>query len=922
MLGQLAMRLEVMRIPEMRAQYVWIFNEQGVYIMERKNSSLNFSLIGQVVLIIAIIFLAAANASGQEDLETANTLNQQVIKLYNEGRYQEAIPLAERSLAIVEKALGPEDRRVAISLNNLGLLYQATGEYSRAEPLLQRSLVIRELETATTLELQAFQLYYVNMFSYVRDSWEAIPLAERALTIRENALGPEHQDVAASLNNLAMLYSDMVGDHSRAEPLYQRSLAIKEKALGPEHPDVALRLNNLARLYIAMGDYGRAEPLYQRSLSIIEKAPTPGQLSALEIEGDIGRFYLAQGKLDEAYQIFKKQEKKEYISHELSKYYLLTGNHQEAARRYSQIMEEFVRFERRGDPHRQGVTIGLGLAKEGLKQYAEAARAFEEAVAVMEEERIGLDPYGKTHFLSGEAGLFKRIEAYEGLVRAKAAMQDQAGAFFWSEHTKARQLIDALPRGKTAGVLPASLSQREQELTTKLAELYRQPEAFDEKELSRARQELARFVETLQKEQPLYAAVNYPQPLPVSQFKLHGGEALIAYEVTEEKTLGWLIRDGKIITSVNIPISRKDLTEKITRYRKCFESVENYDELAQFDPHLGKALYDLIIKPFAGHLTPKDRLIIVPDEILGILPFETLVANHPEEITWKVGEYGPVPQEVTYLGDMFPISYSQSATTLTLSRTLQPAVASPSDKMLVLADPVFDLTDARLENQSTLLAQKPDEYQMHLRRAVAEGFKGLDAKPEFGRLYATRQLGEKLGGIYPGSIEVLKGLDASERELRRKLLDRYGYHVFATHGILDNQIPYIQEPALMLSQVGINPRVPEEDGFLTMSEVMGLRLQAQLVALTACSTGVGKRLTGEGVMGMGRAFQYAGAQSVLMSLWSVEDESTNLLTERLFSHLKEGKSRMEAIRQARADLRQTGYEHPFFWAPFILVGKQ
>ena len=909
-------------------------------------------------------------ASCQEDLETANRLNQQMEQLYNEGRYQEAIPLVERALAIRKKVLGPEHRDVATSLHSLAWLHYFIGDYSRGELLHRRSLSIWKKVLGPKHPYVAKSLVgLAGVYQAMGDYRRAEPLYLHALEILEEIQGPEQPDVAATLNNLGLLYYSMgdyghaeplfrrsvaivekvgyehrdvaaahnnlgllyhaMGDYGHAEPLYQRSLAITEQVLGHDHPNVAASLVCLSKLYHAMEDYSRAEPLYERALAIFEKVLGPDHPHVELTKGHIGILYLAQGKLDEAYQILKEGEKWGW-SICLGQYHLFKGNLQEAARHFQLASENLRKIH---DANLVSATIGLGLALEGLKQYAEATKAFEEAVDLIEEQRAGLDPAGKTHFLSGEAGLFKRIEAYEGLVRVKAAMQDQAGAFFSSEHTKARALLDALPRGKTAGVLLASLSQQEQELTTKLRGLYKQREAtfgknpelfkqIDEQELPQARQELARFVETLRKEQPLYAAVNYPQPLPVSQIKLNAGESLIAYEVTEEKTMGWIVRNGKIITSVNIPISRKDLTQKITGYRKCFENVTDYKQLSQFEPHKGKALYDLLFKPFAGYLVSGDQVIIVPDEILGILPFETLIVNHPEEITWKAGQYGPFPQEVTYLGDMFPISYSQSATTLTLSRTLQPAMASPSDKLLVLTDPVFDLNDARLEKQSILLAQKSDDYQMHLRRAVAEGFKGIDAKPEFGRLYATRQLGEKLGGIYGGSIEVLQGLDAGEPELRRRPLDQYTYQVFATHGILDNQIPYIQEPALMLSQVGTNPQVPEEDGFLTMSEVMGLRLQAQLVALTACSTGVGKRLTGEGVMGMGRAFQYAGAQSVLMSLWSVEDESTNLLTERLFIHLKGGKSRMEAIRQACADLRQAGYEHPFFWAPFILVGEQ
>jgi tetratricopeptide (TPR) repeat protein len=133
-------------------------------------------------------------------------LNSEIRKLYGQGKYDEAIPLAERALAIREKAFGPEHPKVAEALNNFGLLYRTKGDYARAEPLHQR-----------------------------------------ALAISEKAQGPEHPDVAEALTKLAILYQTK-GDYARVEPLYQRALAIREKILGPEHPDVALDLNNLAAL--------------------------------------------------------------------------------------------------------------------------------------------------------------------------------------------------------------------------------------------------------------------------------------------------------------------------------------------------------------------------------------------------------------------------------------------------------------------------------------------------------------------------------------------------------------------------------------------------------------------------------------------------------------------------------------------------
>lgn len=222
------------------------------------------------------------------------------------------------------------------------------------------------------------------------------------------------------------------------------------------------------------------------------------------------------------------------------------------------------------------------------------------------------------------------------------------------------------------------------------------------------------------------------------------------------------------------------------------------------------------------------------------------------------------------------------------------------------------------------MAQR-DEYQMRLIRVMEEEWKGGQAKgPAFPRLITTGRLAEKLKGSYRDGVEILRGPEATEPELRKRPLREYGYQLFATHGILDGEVPYIREPALVLSQVGVNSQERERNGFLTLTEVMELKRDAEIAALTACNTGVGKNQTGEGVMmGLGRAFQYAGARAVLMNLWSVEDESNNhLLTEKFFGHLKAGADRLEALRLARAELRQAGYEHPFYWVLFILVGER
>ena len=204
------------------------------------------------------------------------------------------------------------------------------------------------------------------------------------------------------------------------------------------------------------------------------------------------------------------------------------------------------------------------------------------------------------------------------------------------------------------------------------------------------------------------------------------------------------------------------------------------------------------------------------------------------------------------------------------------------------------------------------------RKRLPESTSVVDVGKIFPRLPKTEELAREMGSLFGSRAQVLQGLDARENKVVEAFLSPYCYLLFATHGILDHTVPWIREPALVLTQVG-NPK--GYDGFLTMTEIMGLKLEAEVAALTACQTGVGEHVTGEGVMGMGRAFQFAGSGNVVVSLWPVAEDSATQFTSTFFRYLRQGKEPREAMRLARSQIRRQGYEHPFYWAAFILVGR-
>jgi CHAT domain-containing protein/Tfp pilus assembly protein PilF len=227
-------------------------------------------------------------------------------ELYRTGKYADAIPLAQRVLALREKALGPNHPDVALALNNLAVLYLNQGRYADAEPLYRRALAMKE--TALGRDHPDVALFLHNLASLYRKQGryaDAEPLFKRSLAIWEKALGRDHPNVAQSLNGLAALYDDQ-GRYADAEPLLKRSLAIKEKALGRDHSDVALALNNLAWLYQTQGRYADAEPLYRRALAIYEKALGRDHPDVAMSLSNLAALYRAQGRYADVEPLYQR----------------------------------------------------------------------------------------------------------------------------------------------------------------------------------------------------------------------------------------------------------------------------------------------------------------------------------------------------------------------------------------------------------------------------------------------------------------------------------------------------------------------------------------------------------------------------------------------------------------------------------------
>ena len=348
--------------------------------------------VGQVI--------AQVSSQDQEALAQAKRLNQQAMELYQQGKYNEAIPLAEKALAIFEKVLGENHLDVATSLNNLALLYQFQGRYSESEPLYQQALAIYKAQLgdnhpSTATSINNLALLYQSQGRYS----EAEPFYKEALAIWKKQLGDNHPDTAQSLNNLAELYRSQ-GRYSEAEPLYKQALAIREKQLGDNHPDTAQSLNNLALLYQFQGRYSESEPLYQQALAIYKAQLGDNHPSTATSINNLALLYQSQGRyseaeplLKQALAIFKQQLGDNHPDtaqslNNLAGLYQSQGRYSEAELLLKQALA--IRKAQLGDNHPDTATSLNNLAElyrsQGRYSEAEPLYIYKQALAIWKKQ--------------------------------------------------------------------------------------------------------------------------------------------------------------------------------------------------------------------------------------------------------------------------------------------------------------------------------------------------------------------------------------------------------------------------------------------------------------------------------------------------------------------------------------------------------
>lgn len=367
--------------------------------------------------------------------------------------------------------------------------------------------------------------------------------------------------------------------------------------------------------------------------------------------------------------------------------------------------------------------------------------------------------------------------------------------------------------------------------------------------------------------------------------------SLAEFYLGENRSFVWLFARGQFFYKV-LP-SRKEIENAVKPYLGTLAAPPNP---LYIDRDLAKlrgqseALFAMLFGGLSDHIAAGDRLIIVPDGVLHYLPFETLVHNE------------------RYLVEDHQISYSPSASTLVKSQNSKGGV-EPGGRMDLLAfgDPIFGADIRASVTRKT--RKRPIDVLRDAR--TSSGF-------HLAPLPRTRDEVQYIANLFPADrTRIYLGKDSTEDAVKRESLRQYRRLHFATHSLIDETSPSRSAVVLTLKDS------PDEDGFLEVNEIYDLDLDCDLVVLSACQTGRGQLLSGEGIVGLSRAFLYAGARSVVVSLWSVSDISTGHLMKNFYQHLAGNLGNAAALRLAKLEMLHSVAEtrHPYYWAPFIAIGK-
>ncbi|HKQ59244.1 MAG TPA: CHAT domain-containing tetratricopeptide repeat protein [Candidatus Eisenbacteria bacterium] len=896
-------------------------------------------------------------ALGPDDLRVGHGLNNLGEVLRNSGDHAAARPVIERALAIKTKNLGAEHPDAVMTRMNLGILEFESGHITTSRAILEE--VLRIQEKTLDAEDPAVARTLNNLGNVLREAGEltrARQMFERALTIRQKVQGADHPEVATTLGNIAIVLT-LLGDGQGGRQAYEQALGVHERGVGRGNAEHAGALNNLGLHLHEMGDLAGAKEQLTRSLEMLERSVGPDHFDVGQTAVNLATVLRDQGDVAGAEKYFARGiatlEKAAGPEHSMVGTALLAraamlrrmrnpeaatlahravaiaekslgSNHPDVAKA---LALEAALFLDRSD-RASALTSALRAEQIGREHLSLMAAALSEEQALRYAETR---PGGLSLALSVAGGpdvATARGSVLDAVIRTRALVLDEMA----SRH---RALDTSDPETARLVEELSGTSQRLANLAVRGPDTSH-PERYLPA-LTEARSERDRAAELLARR-----SVQVRQRLDLSRaglteitHALRPGQALVSYVLfgvdsggpapdpgtaTGRQYLAFVLRQGQSYPDVIRLGAAGGIDSLVTAWKEEAgrrPSTGTFSTGERLYRSRAAALRQRIWDPVQTRLGKAQTVFIVPDGSLSLVSFGAL----PVGVSRYLVESGPLIHYLSAERDLLP-----------------PPPGGKGRGLLAIGAPAFDAAPMVAVAANTGKPGEPGGASAGPFRSAlpaCDRFRTAQFRGLPGTLRETEEIRsrwDRASGTTPdGRGKLLTGAEATERAFKNEAPGHRVLHI-ATHGFfLGGDCGSLGLHLSGLVLAGANQRMTagpdEEDGVLTAEEVGALDLTGvEWAVLSACETGVGDIQEGEGVLGLRRAFQIAGARTLIMSLWSVQDEAARAWMAHLYeARLGQGRSTAEAVRfacrSALQERRKRGDStHPFYWAAFVAAG--
>jgi CHAT domain-containing protein len=893
--------------------------------------------------------------------EEATTLQSLGASHYLLGESRQSLDYLTQALALHRK-LGNRGGE-ASALNSIGGVYRDLGDLPKALDYFGQSLPLRRAAGDRRGEgITLNSIAATN--SDLGNKQKALDSFNQALA-RFQAIN-DRREQAIILSNIGSLYLSL-GEKDRALDYLGQSLALR-RAVGDRRGE-AFTLQTIGRAYDGLGERQKALDHFNQALALFQAVGDPnGQAAALN---SLGVTHSAAGEKQKALGFFERAAQlAQTLGNRRGEAYTLTnigliqdflGEKQKALDYYRQSL---ALFQAAGDREAEARSTYYVARIERDQGNLDAAWArLETALGLIESLRteVSSQELRASYFASRQDYYQFGVDLLMRMHKSQPAQNFNALALQTNERARARSLLETLSeaRADIRQGLDASLLERERELQQQLnrkEQLRMQllsrkhtPEqaAAAEKELRELTTQYQDLRTHIKTGNPRYAALTQPQPLTLAEIQqqvLDADTLLLEYSLGEERSYLWAVSQ-EAIASFELP----KRAEVEAAARGFYDALVAFNQpsrrananaprsMAPAKPlEAGAALSRMLLAPVAAQLGGK-RLLIVADGALQYVPFAALPSplggaesrvSRPALRGQSRGSQNAKPetQAPAPLIVNHEIISLPSASSLAVLRRELAGRKAAAKAVAVFADPVFSADDSRLQGQAGPKAETPvaatnetRELEQPLTRSAREA--GVaDAGLRIPRLFGTSREAAAIAALVPeAERKQALNFDANRATATSEELSQYRIVHFATHGLLNSTHPELSGIVLSL----VDREGKPQDGFLRMHEIYNLKLPAELVVLSACQTGLGKDIKGEGLVGLTRGFMYAGAARVMASLWKVDDVATPELMKRFYqSMVKDGLRPAAALRAAQIAMwKQRRWQEPYYWAAFALQGE-